>query len=233
MPKKKSLLIVEDERPILEGLVDLFVFHGYDVDAQSDGLLGLEAAQNNRYDCIILDVMLPSMDGFSICNAIRKQSREQPIVMLTAKTSEEDIVNGLSMGADDYISKPFSVRELVLRVGAILRRNGIDQENADISITSDIEINPISLQGSVKGETILFTRREIEILQYLKQQYNIPVSRNELLSKVWGYKKCDDIDTRTVDIHIAKLRKKIELDPKKPSIIVTMRGEGYLLQQRK
>ncbi len=230
MQNKQRLLIVEDEKPILEGLVDLFVFHGYDVDARSDGAQGLNAALNNKYDCIILDVMLPSMDGYAICEAIRQQSRDQAIIMLTAKTSEEDIINGLSMGADDYISKPFSVRELVLRVGAILRRNNTSPDSIDITISEHIQINPKTLSGSVAGNTVLFTRRELDILRYLRQQPGIPISRNELLAEVWGYKKCDDIDTRTVDIHIAKLRKKIEIDPKQPAIIVTIRGEGYLLR---
>lgn len=230
MSTKPSLLIVEDEKAILEGLIDLFVFHGYEVDSRSDGAEGLTAALSKRYDCVILDVMLPTIDGFSICNEIRKQSRDQPIVMLTAKTSEEDIINGLSLGADDYISKPFSVRELVLRIGAILRRTSPGCTQNTIEISDDFSINQETLSGNLTGSSILFTRREIDILKILQKNKPKAVSRSDLLSEVWGYKKCTDIDTRTVDIHIAKLRKKIEQDPKKPKLIVTVRGEGYQLR---
>ncbi len=229
MSNKKRLLIVEDEQAILQGLEDLFVFNGYEVESRSDGAEGLEAALNNRYDCIILDVMLPSMDGFSICNEIRKHSREQAIVMLTAKNSEEDIINGLSLGADDYIAKPFSVRELVLRIDAILRRSGKDRGQKKLVISDELSIDVNNLSATTGDKTILFTRRELDILQLLKHQSARVVSRKELLSEVWGYNKSADVDTRTVDIHIAKLRKKIECNPKKPALLVTVRGEGYRL----
>jgi two-component system response regulator RegX3 len=229
MKEKFKLLIVEDEQAILQGLEDLFVFHGYDVDSRMDGKEGLSAALKNNYDCIILDVMLPSLDGFSICNEIRKHSREQPIVMLTAKSSEQDIINGLSLGADDYIAKPFSVRELVLRIDAILRRTGKDRDCKILEIGDNLVINLDNLTGECRGEQTLFTRREIEILQFLKRQSHRPVSRKELLHEVWGYHKMSDVDTRTVDIHIAKLRKKIEIEPKQPNLLCTIRGEGYQL----
>ena len=130
MTNKPKLLIIEDETAILRGLTDLFVFHGFDVQSEQDGRKGLATALSGNFDCILLDVMLPSMDGFSVCNAIRNTSREQPIVMLTAKSSEEDIINGLTLGADDYIAKPFSVQELVLRIKTILRRTGWDKSDA-------------------------------------------------------------------------------------------------------
>ena len=123
MQRKSRLLIIEDEQAILTGLLDLFVYHGYDVDAAQDGQLGLEKALQGNYDLIILDIMLPRLDGFAICNAIRHHSREQPLIILTAKTTDEDIITGLTLGADDYVAKPFSVRELVLRVEAVLRRS--------------------------------------------------------------------------------------------------------------
>ena len=226
---KPRLLIVEDEKAILEGLIDLFVFHGFEVDSSIDGGDGLNKATHNHYDCIILDVMLPTMNGFSLCNAIRQQSRDQAIIMLTAKNSEEDIINGLSMGADDYIAKPFSVRELVLRVNAILRRTGNALENEKFNLTPSLTIDPQSLSGLLDGNPILFTRREIDILLLLKHRAGRPISRQELLCKVWGYQESADIDTRTVDIHMAKLRKKIETDSKKPKILLTVRGEGYRL----
>jgi len=229
MTVKYKLLIVEDEQAIQQGLLDLFTFNGYDVEARSDGKEGLDAALSGLYDCIILDVMLPSMDGFTICEAIRKQSREQLIIMLTAKNSEDDIINGLSLGADDYVAKPFSVRELVLRVEAVLRRTGKDKSETTLTIKSDFTIDTSNLTAKLRDEQILFTRREIDLLTYLKHNHHRPVPRQELLAEVWGYKKNNDIDTRTVDIHIAKLRKKIEINPKKPTLLQTIRGEGYKL----
>ena len=219
---------VEDETAILRGLIDLFVYHGFEVASSQDGQIGLNMAIDEKYDCIILDVMLPGLDGFSICNAIRKKSRDQPIVMLTAKSSEDDIIHGLTLGADDYISKPFSVHELVLRVKSLLRRHGWINQSEPLQLADDIEIDAINLTGQVRGKKTLFTRREIDILQYLKRNQR-PVQRKELLSEVWGYKEASGIDTRTVDIHIAKLRKKIEADIKTPTLLVTFRGEGYKL----
>jgi two-component system response regulator RegX3 len=228
MPKLK-LLIVEDELAILQGLVDVFVFHGFDVDSADDGKDGLEKALTGAHDLILLDVMLPSVDGFEICNKIREQDKNQPIIMLTAKSSEEDIITGLTLGADDYIAKPFSIRELVLRVNTVLKRVH-NHENSILQIAT-IEIDTANLVQINDDNPHPFSRREIDILQYLQQHSERPVSREELLEKVWGYKHADAIETRTVDIHIAKLRRKIETDPKQPEWIVTVRGEGYRLNQ--
>lgn len=228
MPNKPKLLIVEDETAILRGLTDLFVFHGFEVHSEQDGKAGLETALSEHFDCILLDVMLPSMDGFSVCNAIRNTSRDQPIVMLTAKSSEEDIINGLTLGADDYIAKPFSVRELVLRVKTILRRTGWDESDSSFRLNENVMIDRNNLSGMVYGQAQVFTRREIDILTYL-HRHSRPVSRGELLTKVWGYEEPSLIDTRTVDIHIAKLRKKIEINCKEPQLLLTFRGEGYKL----
>lgn len=228
MKRKPTLLIIEDEEAILTGLTDLFVFKGFDVDTCMDGEEGLRAALKDCWDCIILDVMLPSRDGFSVCSEIRKHSKEQPIIMLTAKSSEDDVINGLSLGADDYIAKPFSVRELALRVEAILRRTGKDLSQQALEI-GDLTVDLDNLSGQIHDETVHFTRREVDVLQYLVHHHQRPVSRRELLSEVWGYNKRTEFDTRTVDIHIAKLRKKIEPDPKHPSRLVTVRGEGYRL----
>ncbi len=228
MPKLK-LLIVEDEQAILQGLVDVFVFHGFDVDSADDGKAGLEKALTGAHDLILLDVMLPSVDGFEICNKIREQDKNQPIIMLTAKSSEEDIITGLTLGADDYIAKPFSIRELVLRVNTVLKRVH-NHENSILQIAT-IEIDTANLVQINDDNPHPFSRREIDILQYLQQHSERPVSREELLEQVWGYKQADAIETRTVDIHIAKLRRKIETDPKQPEWIVTVRGEGYRLNQ--
>ena len=232
MQRKPRLLIIEDEPAILTGLLDLFVYHGYAVDAAQDGRLGLEKALLGTYDLIILDIMLPSLDGFAICDAIRQHSREQPLIILTAKTTDEDIITGLSLGADDYVAKPFSVRELVLRVEAVLRRSTRRRyAEAQLDIGAHLQIDTRNLVGTQRGsaEPILFTRREVEILQYLTQHHDRPVSREELLVEVWGYAKASRFETRTVDIHMAKLRRKIEPNPKTPTVLITVRGEGYRL----
>jgi two-component system response regulator RegX3 len=227
---KPRILVVEDEAAIREGVADVLVFHGYRVDAVGDGKQGLEKALSGQYDLLLLDVMLPGCDGFSICDEIRKVDRDQPIIMLTAKTSDEDIVNGLALGADDYIAKPFSVAQLVLRVKAVLRRSRAGIALAtQIKLDGDVEIDTRNLAGRRGDEALTFTRREIEILQYLQQNAERPVSRDELLTRVWGYDRTAEIETRTVDIHIAKLRRKIEVDVKEPRNLVTVRGAGYRL----
>jgi DNA-binding response OmpR family regulator len=227
---KAQILIVEDEAAIRDGLTDVLVYHGFAVDAVADGKDGLRKALSGRYDLILLDVMLPGRDGFSICDEIRKADRAQPIIMLTAKTSDEDIVNGLTLGADDYVAKPFSIAQLVLRVKAVLRRSRIGIELAtQIRLAGDIEIDTQNLSGRRGGVDLTFTRREIEILQYLLTNAERPVSRAELLTRVWGYDRTADIETRTVDIHIAKLRRKIEVDAKEPRNLITVRGAGYRL----
>jgi DNA-binding response OmpR family regulator len=232
MRNKLQLLIIEDEPAILTGLIDLFVYHGYEVEAAQDGRVGLDKALAGAYDLIILDIMLPTLDGFALCNAIRQHNREQPLIILTAKTTKEDIITGLTLGADDYVGKPFSVRELVLRVEAVLRRSTKwRQQEAQLWIGEQLQIDTRNLLGAQAHRTdpVLFTRREIEILQYLKQHNDRPVSREELLAEVWGYAKTAHIETRTVDIHMAKLRRKIEPNPTEPQFLVTIRGEGYKL----
>jgi len=230
MPRKTRLLIVEDEVAIRTGLTDLFVFHGYEVEAAADGREGLRKALAGGYDLLLLDVMLPGVDGFEICNRVRAADPEQPIVMLTAKTSDEDIVRGLTLGADDYVAKPFSVTQLVLRVQAVLRRARTVQEDlALIRLGDGFEIDIRNLSGRRGAETLAFTRREVELLKYLAANAERPVPREELLHRVWGYARGADIETRTVDIHIAKLRRKIEPDPAEPRHLVTVRGAGYRL----
>jgi DNA-binding response OmpR family regulator len=244
MKQKLSILVVEDEEAIRTGLVDVFLFHGYQVDACSDGKAGLDKALTGRFDLILLDVMLPSMNGFDVCEAIRSADRDQPIIMLTAKVADEDIVQGLTLGADDYVAKPFSVEQLVLRVAAVLRRSRAGQQQAShIYLGSgntgdviDVEIDTKNLcairpNASNVGATepIVFTRREMEILVYLHANSDRPVAREELLNQVWGYAKNLDIETRTVDIHIAKLRRKLEPNPKDPIYLCTVRGAGYRL----
>ncbi|MCI0667574.1 MAG: response regulator transcription factor [Methylococcaceae bacterium] len=228
--RKTRILIVEDESPIRTGLQDVFTYHGYAVDCAEDGPAGLRKAQGGAFDLILLDIMLPGMDGFEVCNRIREQDRHQPIIMLTAKTADKDIIQGLSLGADDYIAKPFSVTELVLRVKAVLRRSSIGRDESSLIVLGeDLEIDKRNLSGRDRNRKITFTRREMDILEYLDRNSDRPASREELLHRIWGYAKHLNIETRTVDIHIAKLRRKIEPAPAEPRYLVTVRGAGYRL----
>ncbi len=230
MQRKIRLLIVEDEAAIRTGLIDVFVFHGYEVDAAADGKEGLAKALSGGFDMILLDIMLPGMNGLEICERIRTLDRDQPIIMLTARSSDEDIIRGLTLGADDYVAKPFSVSQLVLRVQAVLRRSGAAAElQNEIHLGGSVHLDCRNLSGDRSGEALAFTRREMDILQYLHANSERPVSRDELLTRVWGYAKNLDLETRTVDIHIAKLRRKIEEDPANPRYLITVRGRGYRL----
>ena len=230
MKKPFRILVVEDEEAIRTGLLDVLVYHGYDVEGSDNGPDGLEQALTGQYDLILLDVMLPGMNGFDICNAIRQQDRQLAIIMLTAKNSDEAIIKGLKLGADDYVSKPFSVAQLVSRIEAVLRRSLAAMEQATIiELAGGLQIDTENLSGQSGKNTLVFTRREIEIIKYLAAHCARPVSREELLTSVWGYARNLDIETRTVDIHIAKLRRKIELDAKMPTNLVTIRGAGYRL----
>lgn len=235
MSERARILIVEDEEAIRTGLEDLFAFHGFEVTSAADGQDGLEKSLAGGFDLILLDVMLPHVDGYTICNEIRARDKKQPIIMLTAKSSEEDIVKGLTLGADDYIAKPFSVQLLILRAQAVLRRSGKEEKRAqEFSIGDSLRIDTKNLTSKFihegkESEGPEFTRREIDLLLYLRENGVRPVPRAELLTKVWGYNDGADIETRTVDIHVAKLRRKIEKDHKNPKLLMTIRGEGYRL----
>ena len=221
--------MVEDEEAIRTGLIDVLVFHGFKVDSAATGPDGLQKAQSGKFDLILLDIMLPGMDGYEICNRIRAEDRDQAIIMLTAKTSDDEIIEGLKLGADDYVSKPFSIQQLVLRIEAVLRRSNVGIEQARTISLRNMEIDTENLLGRAGKDEVTFTRREIDVLAYLAKHSDKPISRDELLIKVWGYARNLDIETRTVDIHIAKLRRKIESDPKSPENLVTVRGAGYRL----
>lgn len=233
MSRKARILIVEDEEAIRAGLIDVLVYHGYETGYAADGPTGLEKATSGTFDLILLDVMLPGMNGFEICEKIRAADREQAIIMLTAKTGDEDIIHGLSLGADDYVAKPFSVAQLVLRIQAVLRRSRLGTWEFDqLSLGDDVEIDPRNLSGRCGTHALSFTRREMDILEYLGANPDRPVPREELLSRIWGYARNMGIETRTVDIHIAKLRRKIEPDPGHPRHLITVRGAGYKLLVR-
>lgn len=222
----KKILIVEDELNMVNGLKDNLEFEGFEVDTAMEGRTGLQKVLKQGYDLVLLDVMLPEVSGFDICKAARKDGINTPIILLTAKGEEIDKVLGLEFGADDYITKPFSLRELLARIKAILRRSHPDKE-------SDTEFVPI---GKVKvnfktynaidasGE-VKMSHKEFEVLHYLYMKAGSVIQRDDLIYDVWGVEF--DISTRTVDNFIVKLRQKIEIDPNNPKIIITVHGMGY------
>ena len=225
---KASILVVEDDPAILQGLLDVLVFNGYQVKGVEDGGQGLEASLEEKHDLIILDVMLPTLDGFSICKTVRKKKPGQGILILTAKGSEDDIVTGFKAGADDYVSKPFSLRELMVRVEAVLRRTGKNIGDEQIQFKG-VFFDGKTLKASTKEHTVELTRREMEIIAYLYRNTDRIVSKKELLTEVWRYADAD-IETRTVDIHIQKLRKKMTSLVGDTPFLLTIRGEGYRLE---
>jgi DNA-binding response OmpR family regulator len=225
---KATILVVEDDAAILKGLCDVLVFNGYRADGIADGLDGCAAALSGRYDLVILDVMLPGMDGFAICREVRAQRPTQPVIILTAKGSEDDIVTGFTAGADDYVSKPFSLRELMVRVEAVLRRSGKALGGEQLRYAG-ILFDGLNLQASCNDRTAALTRREMDILIYLFRHRERIVSKGELLTEVWHYKD-PAVETRTVDIHMLKLRKKIAALVDGQVLIQTVRGEGYRLE---
>lgn len=225
---KAEILVVEDDQAILKGLLDVLVFNGYQATGLEDGKEGLDIALANRFDLVILDVMLPSLDGFSICRELRQAKPEQPIMMLTAKGSEDDVVTGFTAGADDYVHKPFSLRELMVRVEALLRRSGKAPAPENL-VVAGITFDAVKLTAGVDGTTEEITRREMDIISYLSRNSARIISKQEFLSEVWNY-TVTDIETRTVDIHIQKLRKKLARLLGDTPLIVTVRGEGYRLE---
>ncbi len=224
--EKTRILIAEDEESIRQGLIDIFVYHGYEVKAVDKGSEALREALSGHYHLLILDVMMPEMDGFQVCDEVRKKDRAQAIVMLTAKSEEEDIIRGLKLGADDYVAKPFSTRELLARCEAVLRRNPKLQVEKKKITWGDLCLDPLNLLLQGPRGQVEVTRRESDLITYLIKNSERPVTRQELLKEVWGYQN-PQMDTRTVDIHITKLRRKLEKDSENPEIILTIRGEGY------
>jgi DNA-binding response OmpR family regulator len=223
------ILIVEDEQAMLMGLKDNLEFEGYAVDIADDGAKGFEMISKNEHDLVLLDVMLPNMSGFDICKNARKNGILTPIILLTAKGEEIDKVLGLEFGADDYITKPFSLRELLARVKALLRRTDLRKnakEDKNI-IIGNMEINFPNYEAWIEKQVIKMSHKEFEFLHYLWDQQNKVVSRDELLDNVWGTDYVPS--SRTVDNFILKLRQKIEKDPNSPRIIITVHGVGYKL----
>jgi two-component system response regulator RegX3 len=219
------ILIVEDEKPLRDGLTDLLKAARHEVEAVADGLSGLELAVQNPYDLVLLDLMLPGIDGLEICRRVRRTRPEQPILMLTARGSEDDKVAGFQAGADDYLAKPFGVRELLARVEAFERRAQTSPSAAEIVEAAGCSFDFGRHEARRGDQTSPLTPREVGILRWLHQHRVRAVSRSELLERVWGAN--GDLETRTVDMTIAKLRQKIEIDPAHPLIVVTVTGVGY------
>ena len=228
---KARILVVEDDPALLRGLVDVLVYNGYAVKDADDGGQGLDAGLNERFDLILLDVMLPTLDGFSICKEIRQKKPDQGIIIITAKGAEDDIITGFNAGADDYISKPFSLREVMVRVEAVLRRIGKNPGDMEIRF-HDIFFDGKNLIAEYQNETVELTRKEMDIIAYLYRYRDRIVAKKELLTEVWQYADVD-IETRTVDIHMLKLRKKIALLIGDAPLVTTIRGEGYRLEPEK
>ena len=213
---------------MIKGLKDNLEFEGYETDTAIEGISGLQKVTQNSYDLIILDIMLPEVSGLDICKAARKQGIETPIILLTAKGEEIDKVVGLELGADDYITKPFSLRELLARIKAILRRVPNGHENIgepDLVTIGNIQVNFKNFVAFDKDVEIKLSHKEFEVLHYLFRNAGKSVDRNDLMSDVWSIDH--DITTRTVDNFILKLRQKIETDPNNPKIILTVHGVGY------
>ncbi len=225
MPK---ILIVEDEPDMLRGLKDNFEFEHYEVDVAGDGEAALKKISGSSYDLIILDIMLPQLSGLDVCKRVREQGLATPIIMVTARSEEIDKVLGLELGADDYVTKPFGVRELLARAKALLRRTESQTGPTSERMTlGSLEMDFAAYTAVRKGEQLSFTPKEFEIMRYLWHHRNKTVTRDELLTKVWRYDK--SMSTRTVDNFILKLRQKIEEDPASPKHIITIHGVGYKL----
>ena len=229
MEEKKKILIVEDERAIVEILKFNLAREGYETLEALDGEAGLQLGLTGDPDLILLDVMLPKMNGFDICAKLRDAGSTVPIIMLTAREEETDKVFGLEAGADDYMTKPFSMRELLARVRANIRRRSLDL-NARKSVGKLIEakgltIDPATFSVMRNGQAVDLTQKEYDLLLYLIQERGVVFSREDLMQKVWNYDYYGDM--RTVDVTVRRLREKIEDDPGKPTRILTRRGAGY------
>jgi two-component system, OmpR family, response regulator VicR len=228
----KKILVVDDEKPIADILQFNLKKEGYEVFCAYDGNEALKLVEELQPDLILLDIMLPQRDGMEVCREVRKTS-EIPIIMLTAKDSEIDKVLGLELGADDYVTKPFSTREIIARVKANLRRQQVvatpdpEEEPKEITIGT-LVIHPDAYVVSKRGETIELTHREFELLHYLAKHIGQVMTREHLLQTVWGYDYFGDV--RTVDVTVRRLREKIEDNPSHPGWIVTRRGVGYYLR---
>ncbi len=225
MELKKQILVIEDDLSILLGLKDNLMMEGYDVITAANGKDGLIMANERNFDLLILDIMLPGMNGFEICKKVKKEKSNMPIIMLTARSSEMDKIAGLDYGADDYITKPFSISELLARIRALLRRAYPEKKKLETYTFGNVTIEFTKMEAFAQGKEIRLTKKEYSILEYFIQHEGEVVHRHDLLNEVWGY---DNIPTtRTIDNFILDIRKKIEKVPSNPKHIVSISGVGY------
>ena len=226
----KRILIIEDDMSILKGLKDVLMFKSYEILTATDGESGYEMAVEKSPDLIVLDIMLPKMDGFTLCKKLRDQGNITPVLMLTARGEEPDKVQGLDIGADDYVTKPFSLPELLARIRALLRR-GMEKE-LEKKPPDSIQLGKVFLdfkkyEAHKEGKPLSLTPKEFGVLRCLAARAGDVVTRDDLLDSVWGYEKFPT--TRTVDNHLAQLRSKIEENPSEPRYLITVHGVGYKL----
>ena len=225
------ILIVEDNEDLAFGLRATLEFEGYDVDVAPDGRTGLDLIAARTPDLVVLDLMLPDQDGYDVLSKLRKNGDRTPVLVLTARSEETDVVMGFDRGADDYVTKPFSTVELLARVRALLRRVGgpTGKERLRVERFGDVEVNPTSGTVLRDGEAVTLAPKEFDLLVALLRRGGAVASRNELLAEVWSYAN-PKVETRTVDVHVAELRRKLEVDPANPRHILTVRKKGYRLQ---
>jgi two-component system alkaline phosphatase synthesis response regulator PhoP len=218
------ILVIDDEPEIVRGIEDNLRFEGYQTLAATDGERGLALACQEAPDLILLDIMMPRLSGWDVCRELRRRGIDVPVIMLTARAEEADRVQGLELGADDYITKPFSVRELMARVHAVLRRPG-PRRKAETLAFGDVRVHLRARQVFRGGREVAMTRKEFDLLVYLVEHRGEVVTRERLLDHVWGYERFPT--TRTVDTHVLRLRRKFERDPDRPAFILTVHGQGY------
>ena len=226
MEQKAVILVVEDEQKIRTALTDFLEFQGFDVEHAVDGLQAERIVSDKRFDLILLDLMLPKVSGEQLCTRWRQRGLQTPIIMLTAKGQEKEKIAGLDLGADDYITKPFSLEELLARIKAVLRRTDPARAVGQTFKFADLDVNIPALVVKRNNEEIEISKREAQIIQFFAANPNRVISREELYENVWG-EEMSELGTRTTDMHIAKLRSKIEKNTSEPEIIQTVRGVGY------
>jgi two-component system alkaline phosphatase synthesis response regulator PhoP len=218
------ILIVDDEPEIVRGLEDNLRFEGYQTLTAANGADALAVAAREAPDLIVLDLMMPVVSGWDVCRTLRARGIDVPIIMLTARGEEADRVRGLELGADDYLAKPFSLRELLARVRAVLRRPGPRQKGEELAF-GDVRVRSRGRQVFKAGREVTLTRKEFDLLLYLLAHRGEVITRERLLDEVWGYERFPT--TRTVDTHVLRLRRKFEADPEHPHWILTVHGQGY------
>jgi DNA-binding response OmpR family regulator len=224
------VLIVEDNDDLAFGLRTALEFEGYDVDVAGDGRQGLDAVVADPPDLVVLDLMLPEMDGYTVLREMRQRGVHVPVLILTARGEEADVVLGFDCGADDYVTKPFSTAELLARARALLRRSAMNSiGQSEVEQFGDIEVNPASRTVNAGGRQVDLSPKEFDLLLALLKRRGATATRAQLLKEVWRYENTD-VMTRTVDIHVAELRRKLEADPSNPDYILTVRKVGYRLQ---